>query len=421
MDMRCPISCPKQLGVAWLLLPWGLLLEPIQTERVLETRDGSDDFSFPGNDAELADWVPKTRRNAEKIPTSHRPKQSTIFKPTVPRTEDDVLAKVPGDADELHNYGQASVNDFEDQHGGSDKEDQCWKTMQEAGWSNTDIERQIAATKGEAKDSEFQRKLLNIIVKKSIRLEQGRLPTFAEVGDGAEFYLEQEKTKQGEKKAVFVLGPSCSGKTAVAASLPLFHAQDRFPLMTVDGADWRSVSSVWQTNAKAGFKTIEGKQCFYKDYFTKVFQTVKKDMHIWMMEQIRIHQPKTVVIPSTAVPCIFPRFTSSCKIRSLIDQMESYGYTVSFVVIHADKSRVVARGRKRQKDEGKAYSSAGYELAYLSPLTLMSRYTDESKWSFYYNRFAGPPIEMGSVDYRAAALHLLPPSLRALYSGFFDW
>jgi len=273
---------------------------------------------------------------------------------------------------------------------------QCWKTMDEAGVTEEKIQQWIEDTRQEATNIFFRNKLLSSITKSGISKKDGRFPVFDQTTD-AEFDFQVEHsviadehgntTTQNENKfAIFVLGASSTGKTTVTASALAKHsAFAQFPLMTMDGADWRDSSKVWKRHAKDGF-VEEGRTCHYKDYYKKVFQKVRPEMDAWTMSMVRQHQPKTVVIPDTAVPCVFPSWYQSCPIQYKIDKMVELGYKPVFFVIIADKEEVQRRGEQRQETEGKAYSPKTFELAYLSAFNLACHRSDAT-WKYFYNSF----------------------------------
>lgn len=129
-------------------------------------------------------------------------------------------------------------------------------------------------------------------------------------------------------------------------------------------------------------------------------------MDDWTMNMVSTYKPKTVVVPDTAVPCIFPRIWNTCKINFKIEKMEKLGYKPMFFVILADKAGVQEKGIARQDIEGKAYSPKTFELAYKSAQNLMSDYPDAT-WKFFYNSFDGPAVELSKTDYESRTRAIL--------------
>jgi len=292
--------------------------------------------------------------------------------------------------------------------------DQCWVAMSDV-LTPDEMETAKQQTKNEANDNDFKMRLLNRIIKTGVTGGTGGALKQFEQETDANAYLQAmaRDPQHGRKRAIFILGPSSSGKTTVAASIPKLL----FPLMKVDGADWREQSKVWEHYAQHLYNHNR-KKCQLKDYFKKVFQKIKPEMHTWMMAQINKHKPMTVLFPSTAVPCIFPKDTKRCKIAALIEYVRNtLGYEVSFVVIHADKNAVVQKGTARAQKEGKKYSASGYELAYVSALRLMDVYpTDKYEWKFYTNSFDSAPQEITEQRYLQHALPIVSvPVLSGLH------
>jgi len=316
--------------------------------------------------------------------------------------------EAPEDPDDTEDEGEHQ----QPQRGG-----QCWEAMRSY-WSEADIEEAKKATMDEATqqdDGPFKNKLLHRIIKTGVETTQG-LSKFVELPTNwnIENYFKRVNREPEDRKAIFILGPSSSGKTTVAAGLDGLQ----FPLMTVDGADWREVSDVWRQNAQTKHR-IKGKDCLFKDYFKEVFQTIKPQMHKWMMKKIAQYTPKTLLIPSTAVPCPMPSVPKLCKIRQdLIDPIQNLGYTVSFVVIHAEKDSVVQKGTLRQDKEGKKYSSDGYLFAYVSVIRLMKHYSDLT-WTFFHNDFNGPPDPMDKPQYEEAANGIFTPQAVSVVKRWF--
>jgi len=286
---------------------------------------------------------------------------------------------------------------------------QCWQTMWEAGVREKQKQQMITETRSEAHNATFTTILLNYITKGSITKGYHGLKQFEAV-ENAESAFGKASTEVADefgsnkpsdiiRTAIFVLGASSSGKTTVTASaVDQDAALAQFPLMTIDGADWRDKSEVWARYAKDGFKNSNGTTCHYKDYYEDVFQKVRADMDEWTMTMVSRYKPKIVVIPHTAVPCIFPRIWISCPINYKIQRMEQLGYKPIFLIILADKTQVQEKGISRQEREGKAYSPKTFELAYLSAKSLMSYYPD-AKWTYFYNSFKGPAEKLEKSEY----------------------
>jgi len=288
---------------------------------------------------------------------------------------------------------------------GNDAEPICWTKMENIpGW---DTKAKIKETLDEAENSEFLNRLLNQITK--IGTVQASYNTalqqFVAKQENAQAYLSEHMQTSGsvKRKAIFVLGPSSAGKSSVVASIATLIGDPnaiQYPVMTVDGADWREASLVWANNAKQTHIDSHGQGCYLTDYFKNVFEHVKKPMNQWMMKQITTYWPNTVIIPSTAVPCVFPSKVKTCKISKIVNAMRELNFEIQFVVLHANRDDVIRMGLARQSREGKKYSPEGYELAYMSAMELRNYYKKDT-WYFFYNSFEANtlPRRMTAAEY----------------------
>jgi len=284
-----------------------------------------------------------------------------------------------------------------------------WCDWRTAGWNKQDRKLARQQHADEWLDARFRMRVLGHIVKSGTRCctsyNNNQLQGFRTPDNFME-YLDRHKTKEPDKSqtAIFVLGPSAAGKTSIVASLAKLRdtMAYEFPAMTLDGADAREVSEVWKRYAQDGGRW-QGKRptrtwvpydeahkpignCLLSKYFGDVAKpNMKKYLKKYMFEWIEAYKPKTVLIPTTAVPCLTTLFEKACKILKTIKKFMHLGYTVKFVIVYAPLEQVRKAGMRRALTEGKPYSSSSYALALFSAKKLYKKFRNKAEFIIVNN------------------------------------
>eukprot|EP00929_Paragymnodinium_shiwhaense_P011024 TRINITY_DN11624_c0_g1_i3.p1 TRINITY_DN11624_c0_g1~~TRINITY_DN11624_c0_g1_i3.p1 ORF type:complete len:261 (-),score=52.71 TRINITY_DN11624_c0_g1_i3:155-937(-) len=187
---------------------------------------------------------------------------------------------------------------------GEDDWDDRVRSLREAGWADAEIDQARNETILEAKDEEFLLKLLRHTVYDGIKCcakFNKHFKSFTRPSEPLDYVVKHGNAlllgKQVKKRAIFILGPSSAGKTSIAATAPDFGLNVNFPAMTIDGADWRDVSAVWQRYAVSEMRpsgaarnhTLPAKETVLSDYYNKVYSLVKQEHEERMMHWVSLY------------------------------------------------------------------------------------------------------------------------------------
>lgn len=178
-----------------------------------------------------------------------------------------------------------------------------------------------------------------------------------------------EVNKQDPKKiAVFVLGPSASGKShGLAKYLKQIFIENKLKpsgdFIKIDGGDFREKSYVWKQLVNQIQKVgIAGVSNLYSGFWKSYSNEHKK-----LLEEYAINNEKCVIYPDT-ISGLYP--------LSTIEKFKKAGYTIVLVSIWGDKSTTRVQGILREKEEGKMYNSLGHDTATSNMLKVYKWYME---------------------------------------------
>lgn len=161
--------------------------------------------------------------------------------------------------------------------------------------------------------------------------------------------FEAAKSSAGQPQAVWLIGPSASGKSTLAPLVTAWVGITEEGYVTVDGEPFRDNHMGYQEALH------EGKQrgCVWWGAYVNIRENVNKEKQ--RMLQAAVEESKHMVIPSTCL-----RQSQCVEVaRMLLDN----GYLIHIVGMYGSKEEIVARGQKRAKERGKRYDAREFGLA----------------------------------------------------------
>eukprot|EP00941_MAST-03F_sp_MAST-3F-sp1_P003032 g3032.t1 len=177
-----------------------------------------------------------------------------------------------------------------------------------------------------------------------------------------------------DPKAIFVLGPSASGKTfSTKVALAKIEEDNKWiafdkkegtctiGFITIDGGLVRELSTIWSemrqlawSNGNAGFSDL------FDTYFQKPIAKFKEKIYRKLLEE-----RANIVIPDTCVSDAFHIGSKPSKrVRRMID-LRDMGYEVALFAVYCSRDTCEHNGKSREKSEGKLYSPIGWSWATL--------------------------------------------------------
>lgn len=160
---------------------------------------------------------------------------------------------------------------------------------------------------------------------------------------------------QHKSHALFVLGPSASGKTTLLKQAVADIPQGA---ITVDGSTIRDCSEVWRrTVQRASDRGLSG----FSNYFQNDFKGPADRLKHSIMDNA-INNRANVVVPETA--------SNVQGVIDMVDRFLAAGYRLSFVATIAVKHVCEERGRSREAEEGKKFSSKNWKNSVQAILTV---------------------------------------------------
>eukprot|EP00940_MAST-03C_sp_MAST-3C-sp2_P001966 g1966.t1 len=210
----------------------------------------------------------------------------------------------------------------------------------------------------EFKSQDFQKKYLRaaVVSANDAGGDVGKVPHVSR--DSNLDVLRHDQEMMRSRVAIFVLGPSASGKTFMTRRLlsRVLRANGRDPgleFVSIDGGLMRDESDVWNEMKRLAHmqkKRLDGFSDLFSEYFSRPIKDFKRKVFLSLAKQ-----GVNMVIPETAV--------RKGKVTEMMDTLNDAGYTVIMTVVHASKRDCTAAGRKREISEGKRYSSMSWMLA----------------------------------------------------------
>jgi hypothetical protein len=167
---------------------------------------------------------------------------------------------------------------------------------------------------------------------------------------------ERAVSGQEQPQAIWLIGPSASGKSTLAPIAASWVGIDSGDFVMVDGEFFRDNHQGYQA------ALVEGEQhgCVWWGAYVGIRENVNLEKQAMLQDSIKAHQ--NLVIPSTCLR------QSQC-VDVVRKQLEN-GYKVHIVGIYGDKDVIVGRGRKRAKEKGKRYDPRefGFALKQFAPM-----------------------------------------------------
>eukprot|EP00419_Tripos_fusus_P057585 CAMPEP_0172904440 /NCGR_PEP_ID=MMETSP1075-20121228/172631_1 /TAXON_ID=2916 /ORGANISM="Ceratium fusus, Strain PA161109" /LENGTH=367 /DNA_ID=CAMNT_0013761469 /DNA_START=63 /DNA_END=1166 /DNA_ORIENTATION=- len=160
---------------------------------------------------------------------------------------------------------------------------------------------------------------------------------------------ERAVSGQEQPQAIWLIGPSASGKSTLAPIAASWVGIDAGDFVMVDGEFFRDSHNGYQDALS------EGKQhgCVWWGAYLGIRENVNREKQAMLRDSIRAHQ--NLVIPSTCLR------KSQCI--DVVKKQLKHGYKVHVVGIYGDRDVIVDRGRKRAMDKGKRYDPREFGLA----------------------------------------------------------
>ena len=209
-----------------------------------------------------------------------------------------------------------------------------------------------------------------------------------------------------QRIAVFVLGPSASGKTyntkkKMCEILKSNGYKTNLHFTSIDGGLMRDVSETWNEmkglTKRQKTMTYDGFSDLFSNYFKEPIGGFKKTIFKSLCER-----GVNMVIPETA--------TNSGKVTKMMDTLNDNGYTVIMTVVHASKNACGIAGRKREISEGKRYNSMSWIIAMYNVQGLF-----EYARELGFNRQAFFAID--NTDHSKSDIVCVPP----YHNIYFSW
>jgi len=184
--------------------------------------------------------------------------------------------------------------------------------------------------------------------------------TSLELKDKVLHVMARGESLKHERSSTIILGPSAAGKSWLVHDS---GGKVRLPpgALHVDGAYLRDCSKTWaDTKAWAKRLGLAGFSNYFSDYAQRPSGALKNDIIAQAVQQ-----GTNLIITDTA--------SDFKKLCELADLLTSTGYDLHWIAVFACKSKCEARGRTREVDEGKRYSSTNWKKIVQAILDMQKR------------------------------------------------
>mmetsp|Transcript_99316 Transcript_99316/g.252249 ORF Transcript_99316/g.252249 Transcript_99316/m.252249 type:complete len:467 (-) Transcript_99316:390-1790(-) len=150
-------------------------------------------------------------------------------------------------------------------------------------------------------------------------------------------------------QAIWLIGPSASGKSTLAPSITSWVGVDEEGFVTVDGEPFRDCHQGYQDALSQGSQ----KGCVWWGAYVGIREKVNKEKQRMLNESVALR--KHLVIPSTCLR------KSQCV--DVAQMLLDNNYVVHIVGVHGKMETIVARGQQRAREKGKRYDSREFTTA----------------------------------------------------------
>jgi len=159
----------------------------------------------------------------------------------------------------------------------------------------------------------------------------------------------ERATKAEQPQAIWLIGPSASGKSTLAPSAASWVGVEDGNFVMVDGEAFRDSHRGYQE------ALMEGKQrgCVWWGAYVGIRENVNKEKQ--GMLRAAVDASKNLVIPSTCLR------KSQCV--DVANMLCGRGYLVHIVGMYGQREEIVTRGRRRAMEKGKRYDPREFGIA----------------------------------------------------------
>eukprot|EP00940_MAST-03C_sp_MAST-3C-sp2_P002094 g2094.t1 len=170
------------------------------------------------------------------------------------------------------------------------------------------------------------------------------------------------------KIAIFVLGPSASGKTHMTrANLRLVldsNGLNRDSLfISIDGGIMRDCSKNWGAMKRMHTREYKGFKDLFGGYFQPHVRHLKKLCFSALLRRgVNMIIPETSVNASSTVEHYHGPSTKG-KVKIMFDKLKREGYQIIMTAVHASREKCMSNGKHREVLEGKKYSISSWGVA----------------------------------------------------------
>lgn len=171
-----------------------------------------------------------------------------------------------------------------------------------------------------------------------------------------------------QKIAIFVLGPSASGKTHMTRQnltkiLEANGLSKETTFISIDGGIMRDCSRNWGRMKRRHTREYKGFKDLFGGYFQPMVRQFKKRCF-----QALLTRGVNMIIPETAVNVSstvehYHGPASKGKAKIMFDKLKAEGYTILMTAVHASKLKCMDNGKCREVLEGKKYKNSSWGVA----------------------------------------------------------
>eukprot|EP00939_MAST-03C_sp_MAST-3C-sp1_P003569 g3569.t1 len=238
--------------------------------------------------------------------------------------------------------------------------------------SQSDVMHSPTKSPGATERSLLQRKSISDNLTVSPGVAMGHIP----------FWDSVDRYRLVRKIAIFVLGPSASGKTHMTReNLRLVLRSNGLNLdslfVSIDGGIMRDCSRNWNCMKHRHTRDFKGFKDLFSGYFQPYIRRLKKQtFHALLRRGVNMIIPETSVNASSTVEH-YHGPASKGKVKIMFDKLKSEGYTILMTAVHASRQKCMSNGKHREVLEGKKYKNASWGIAIGSISRMFNYYREE--------------------------------------------
>jgi len=171
-----------------------------------------------------------------------------------------------------------------------------------------------------------------------------------------------------QKIAIFVLGPSASGKTHMTRQnltkiLKVNGLSHESSFISIDGGIMRDCSENWRQMKRRHTREYKGFKDLFGGYFQPMVRQFKKRCFQTLLSRgVNMIIPETSVNASSTVEHYHGPATKG-KVKIMFDKLKEEGYTILMTAVHASRLKCMDNGKRREVLEGKKYKNASWGVA----------------------------------------------------------